>query len=136
MRELTLPALERGLERAGRSREQLEITASVFIATSDREWEAIRRRVAFCGSTPSYRHVFEHHGLGSLFEGLHEQARAGGWMPVLVDDEVLALFALRGEDPQALAAAVRERVGAVADRVGLVSETADPRAIAAVARAL
>jgi probable F420-dependent oxidoreductase len=138
LRELTLPALERGLQRAGRSRADIEITASVFVACSDQEWEACRRRVAFYGSTPGYRHVLDHHGLGALFDALHERSRAGRWaeMPALIDDDVLALFAVRGDDPADTAAKVRERVGAIADRVGLVSEAADPSLIAPVAAAL
>ena len=112
LREVTLPALERGLERAGRRRADVEVTASVFVATSDEEWEANRRRVAFYGSTPGYRHVLDHHGLGDLFEALHERSQSGDWaeMPALVDDDVLALFVARGDDPPALAAAVHERV--------------------------
>ena len=114
------------------------MTASVFVATSDEEWEANRRRVAFYGSTPGYRHVLDHHGLGALFEALHERSRAGDWaaLPGLVDDDVLALFVARGEDPRALAAAVRERVGGLADRVCLVAEGAEPAALAPVAAAL
>ena len=77
LREVTVPALERGLERAGRSREDLEMTASVFVATSDEEWEACRRRVAFYGSTPGYRHVLDHHGLGTLFETLLREVEVG-----------------------------------------------------------
>ena len=138
LREVTLPALERGLERAGRARTELEVTASVFVACSEEEWEACRRRVAFYGSTPGYRHVLDHHGLGGLHDALHRQSRAGGWadMPALVDDDVLALFTVRGEHPAAVADAVRERVKGVADRVGLVTETTDPAALAPVAAAL
>ena len=138
LRELTLPALERGLERGGRERSQLEITASVFVAGSEQEWEACRRRVAFYASTPGYRHVLEHHGLGSLFEALHERSRAGRWaeMGALIDDGVLALFVVRGDRPAEIAAQVRERVGGVADRVGLVTEVTEPAALAAVAAAL
>ena len=136
--DVTIPALERGLERGGRARGDVEVTASVFVATSEQEWEANRRRVAFYGSTPGYRHVLDHHGLGDLFEALHERSRAGGWaeLPGLVDDEVLDLFVARGEDPATLAAAVRDRVGAVADRVCLVAEAADPAALAPVAAGL
>jgi len=138
LREVTLPALERGLERAGRSREDLEVTASVFVAVSDEEWEACRRRVAFYGSTRGYRHVLEHHRLGSLHEALYQLSRNDGWtaMPALVDDDVLALFVVRGDDPVAVAEAVRERAGGVADRVGLVTETTDPALLAPVAAAL
>ena len=138
LRELTLPALERGLERAGRSRGELELTAAVFVALSDEEWEACRRRVAFYGSTPGYRQVLDRHGLGTLHDALHSLSRAGEWsaMAELVDDDVLALFAVRGGDPVAVAGEIRERVGGVADRVGLVTESTDPAALAAVARAL
>jgi len=138
LREVTLPALERGLQRRGRARGDLEVTASVFVALSDEEWEACRRRVAFYGSTPGYRHVLDHHGLGALFEALHARSRAGDWaaMPGLVDDEVLGLFAVRGEDPEAVAAAVRMRVGGLADRVGLATEVTAPTALAPIAAAL
>ncbi len=135
LREVTLPALERGLERAGRAREQLEVTASVFVALSDEEWEACRRRVAFYGSTPGYRHVLDHHGLGGLHEALYGLSRSGGWgeMAGLVDDDVLGLFVMRGTDAQAVAEAVRERVQGVADRVGLVTEVTAAQTLAAVA---
>ena len=137
LREVTLPALERGLERTGRSRGDLDVTASVFVALSDEEWEACRRRVSFYGSTPGYRHVLDQHGLGALHEALHARSRAGDWaeMPALVDDDVLALFVVRGEDPATVADSVRERAR-LADRVGLVSETTDASALAAVAAAL
>jgi len=138
LRDVTMPALERGIERAGRARGDLEVTASVFVALSPEEWEACRQRVAFYGSTPGYRHVLDHHGLGALHEALHGLSRSGGWaeMPALVDDDVLALFAVRGEDPAAVAGAVRERVQGVADRVGLVTEVTGPEDVAAVAAAL
>ncbi len=138
LREVTLPALERGLERAGRARGDLEVTASVFVAPTEQEWEACRRRVAFYGSTPGYRHVLEQHGLGALHDALHRLSRSGGWdeMATLIDDDVLSLFVVRGEDPPALAEAIRARVSGVADRVGLVSEMTDPVTLGAVARAL
>lgn len=138
LREITLPALERGLERGGRSRADLEITAGLFVATSDAEWEDIRRRVAFYGSTPGYRQILDHHGLGALHEQLHALSRENGWdaMPGLVDDDVVALFAVRGEDPTAAAAEIRERVGAVADRVSFIGEQPDLEAWAAIAAAL
>jgi alkanesulfonate monooxygenase SsuD/methylene tetrahydromethanopterin reductase-like flavin-dependent oxidoreductase (luciferase family) len=94
---VVLPALERGLERAGRSREDLHVGCGLFVATDEAEWESARRRVAFYGSTPGYRGVLETHGLGALGEALHERSRAGDWeaMAALVDDDVLALFCVR-----------------------------------------
>jgi probable F420-dependent oxidoreductase len=138
LREVTLPALERGLERAGRGRGDLEVTAAVFVASSREEWEACRRRVAFYGSTPGYRHVLEHHGLGTLHDSLRRASRAGEWvkMAALVDDDVLSLFAVRGEDPVAVAEAVTGRVEGLADRVALVTEAVDDTALGDVAAAL
>jgi probable F420-dependent oxidoreductase len=138
LREITLPALERGLQRAGRARGELEVTASVFVAVSDEEWEACRRRVAFYGSTPGYRHVLDHHGLGGLHEALHRRSRLGAWdqMAALVDDDVLALFVVRGGDPAEVARAVAERAGALADRIGLVTEVTGPAALAPIAAEL
>lgn len=138
LRDVTLPALERGLGRAGRSRADLEVDAGAFVAVDDATWEANRRRVAFYGSTPGYRHVLDHHGLGGLFEELHARSRAGAWreMPGLVDDDVLALFVARADDPSTLAARVRDRLGGLADRVSLVAEGASPEALAPVAAAL
>jgi probable F420-dependent oxidoreductase len=138
LREITLPALERGLERSGRTRDDVEVTASMFVATSDAEWEAVRQRVAFYGSTPGYRHVLDHHGLGELFEALHARARENAWgaMPALVDDDVLALFAVRGSSPAAIATEIRARVGGVADRVSLVGERPDLELWSEIAAAL
>jgi probable F420-dependent oxidoreductase len=138
LRDVTLPAVQRGLARAGRAREDLEVTAGQFVACSDEEWEAVRRRVAFYGSTPGYRHVLDHHGLGDLFEALHAASRAGDWetMPGLVGDDVLALFTVRGDDPAAAAREIRARLGGLADRVGLIGESPDLARWASIARAL
>jgi alkanesulfonate monooxygenase SsuD/methylene tetrahydromethanopterin reductase-like flavin-dependent oxidoreductase (luciferase family) len=138
LRDVTLPALERGLERAGRSRADIEVNVGVFVALDDTMWEANRRRIAFYGSTPGYRHVLDHHGLGELFEALHARSRTGGWaeMPALVDDDVLGRFVARGDDPAALASEVRARVGGLAERVSLVAEGASPEALGPVAEAL
>lgn len=138
LRDVTLPALERGLERGGRDRADFEVTAAVFVAPTDAEWEAIRTRIAFYGSTPGYRHVLDHHGLGSLFEALHAKSRAGDWtaMPGLVSDDVVTLFTVRGTTAEAIAARVKERVAGLADRVCLVTENTPVDDLAPIAAAL
>lgn len=138
LRDVTLPALGRGMEAAGRARADVEVTAGMFVALTDAEWEGVRRRVAFYGSTPGYRHVLDHHDLGGLFEALHAASRAGEWasMPGLVDDDVLALFAVRADTPAAAAAEIRSRVGGLADRVALIGEQPDLEQWAAIAAAL
>jgi len=136
LREVTLPAVARGQERGARA--GVEIVAAQFVATSDDEWEAVRRRVAFYGSTPGYRHVLDHHGLGALFEALHACSRAADWdaMPALVDDDVLDLFCVRGADPESIAREILARVGGVADRISLVGEQPDLARWAEVAAAV
>lgn len=136
LREVTLPALARGAARTGRDPAGIEITLAPFVATDDAGREAVRARVAFYGSTPGYRHVLEHHGLGGLFERLHAMSRSGDWagMPALVDDDVLDLFCTTASGPAALAARLRERFGGAGDRIMLGGEALG--ALAPVAAAL
>src|SRR5206468_80084 len=80
-----------GLARAGRGRDEVEVSAAVFVVSTEEETEEVRRRIAFYGSTPSYCGVLEAHGWGELGSELHRLSRSGGWaaMPGLVDDQVL-----------------------------------------------
>src|SRR5438270_420604 len=58
MRERTMPALERGLAKSGRSRKDFEVTCPGFmvLGNSDDEIEkaaaGVRQQIAFYGSTP------------------------------------------------------------------------------------
>ena len=59
--ENALPALQRGLDRAGRTRDELEVMSATLIVTADSEEAleasktAARKQLAFYGSTPAYR---------------------------------------------------------------------------------
>ena len=132
--KLTLPALERGLERAGRSRDDLEISVQVMIATgaTDEEVERMRQstkqQIAFYASTPAYRPVLDVHGWGDLQPELNALTKLGRWadMPGLVSDELLEAIAICAPIGE-VAARVRERFGGRADRVSLVAHwTRDP----------
>lgn len=139
LRTVVMPALERGLERAGRARGDLHVGCGLFVAASDDEWESARRRVAFYGSTPGYWPVLDTHGLRELGEALHPLSRAGEWdrMAELVDDDVLALFCVRTDDPRAAAAAIAGRMGGLVDGIGLnAGLDADQGALAPLAQAL
>lgn len=136
--ETVLPSLRRGMEAGGREPGDVEVSVCVFTATTEAESEEARRRIAFYGSTPGYRHVLELHGWGALFERLHALSRSGGWdeMPALVDDEVLDTFAVRGADGAAVAAELVRRYGGLAARVNLhAGRTADPERWAPIAAA-
>jgi probable F420-dependent oxidoreductase len=102
LREVSLPALERGAAKVGRSRADLQVSYPGFVVTgrTDEEMEeaakAVRAQIAFYGSTPAYRSVFELHGWDDLYPQLHTLSRQGEWakMGDLIADEVLEAFAI------------------------------------------
>ncbi|MEV0677315.1 TIGR03617 family F420-dependent LLM class oxidoreductase [Actinosynnema sp. NPDC050436] len=118
LREVTLPALERGRTTAGKTLEGMEISAPSLFATDDREVAEARRQIAFYGSTPAYRKVLDLHGWGELHEELHRMSRRQLWddMAAAVDDEVLHAFAVVGSRSE-VDAEVERRYGDVATRV-------------------
>ena len=124
LREVTLPALETGLAKAGRSRSDLELSIPAFVVTGTDEEEmaasatGVRRQIAFYGSTPAYRAVLEHHGWGDLQDELNRLSKQGEWdeMGELIDDEILATFAVVAE-PDGVADALLDRWGDLVDRI-------------------
>jgi probable F420-dependent oxidoreductase len=125
LEESILPAALGGLERSGRGRGDFEVAASVFIATTDAEWAAVRRRIAFYGSTPGYEGVFETHGWGDLHEKLHRLSRTDGWsrMPALVGDDVVDAFAVRAPSGEAINQQLLRRYDGLVDRIILTGGT-------------
>ncbi|RAS60277.1 putative F420-dependent oxidoreductase [Lentzea atacamensis] len=119
LREVTLPALERGRAKAGKTLEGFEISGPVFAATDDAEIADVKRQIAFYGSTPAYKPVLELHGWGSLHEELHRMSRRQQWtdMSELISDEVLHEFAVVGSSPDAVSTALLDRFGDVVTRI-------------------
>jgi len=126
VREVTLPALQRGLRRAARTRADIELTCPGFIAVADTDEKlakaraAMRRQVAFYGSTPAYLPVLEVHGWGDLQSELYDCSKRGAWddMARLVDDEILDTFTIV-TTPELLAGEVGRRYGGLADRINV-----------------
>ncbi|NKE63146.1 TIGR03617 family F420-dependent LLM class oxidoreductase [Lentzea sp. PSKA42] len=118
LREVTLPALERGRAKAGKTVEGFEISGPVFAATNDEEIAGVRRQIAFYGSTPAYKPVLDLHGWGSLHEELHRMSRRQQWaeMSELITDEVLNEFAVVSA-PETVTAALLDRYGDVLTRI-------------------
>jgi probable F420-dependent oxidoreductase len=118
LREVTLPALERGRAKAGRTLEGFEISGPVFAATSDEEVADVKRQIAFYGSTPAYKPVLDLHGWGALHEELHRMSRRQQWaeMSELVNDDVLHTFAVVGT-PEEINAGFDQRYGDVITRI-------------------
>jgi probable F420-dependent oxidoreductase len=133
LRETTWPALERGLARAGRSRDGFEVAWPLLTATGSTEDEqaradaGLRSRLAFYGSTPAYRPVLDAHGWGDLQTELNRLSKDGRWgeMNALIGDDLLDTFAVRGR-PEDLPARVRERCGGLVSRVSFDSPSLGP----------
>jgi len=124
LREITLPALARGREKAGKSMEGFEIVGPSFVVTGNDDEEmaaaeqGTRQQIAFYGSTPAYRGVLELHGWNGLHEELNALSKKGGWVEMgnLITDEILNTFAVVGE-PESVAPELLRRYGDVVSRV-------------------
>ncbi len=123
LREVTVPALERGAASVGRSRADLQISYPGLVVTGEDEQgfieaaAAVKTQLAFYGSTPAYRPVLELHGWGDLQGELNTLSKRGRWdeMAGLIDDEVLNTFAVVGP-LEGIAAEVLRRFDGLVDR--------------------
>lgn len=126
LREVTLPALERGLAKAGRKRSEFQLAFPGFVVTGAdaKSWadnrRAVTKQIAFYGSTPAYRPVLEMHGWGGLQGELNALSKQGKWdeMGERIDDKILEQFAIVGT-PDEIVPKLRARYGDVVDRVTL-----------------
>lgn len=126
LRERTLPAVERGLSRSGRTRDAFAIGLTGLVASGQTEEDMsaairkVREQIAFYGSTPAYHPVLELHGWGDLGRELNALVRSDredrtARMGDLIDDEILHTFAIV-EEPEGLGAAIAQRYDGVVDR--------------------
>jgi probable F420-dependent oxidoreductase len=134
LREVTLPALERGAAKAGRTLADIEISGPAFVVTGTTEEEmaasvaGTKQQIAFYGSTPAYRGVLELHGWGDLQGDLNRMSKEGKWkeMGELITDDILEAFAVVGE-PEQLAPGLQERYGDIVSRISFYAPYAsDP----------
>jgi len=124
LREVTVPALQRGLDASGRTLADIEISGPAFVVTGSDEESfekskaGTRQQIAFYGSTPAYRGVLDLHGWGDLQPELNAMSKAGKWkeMGELIDDDMLDTFAVVAE-PSGIAPAFTARFGDVVDRL-------------------
>ncbi|HUC06361.1 MAG TPA: TIGR03617 family F420-dependent LLM class oxidoreductase [Acidimicrobiales bacterium] len=125
LREVTLPAVERGLAKSGRTRADIQVTCPGFVAVveneakRDKARDAMRNTLAYYASTPAYLPVMELHGWGELQRTLYDLSKQGRWddMARVVDDEMLDTLAIVCS-PGELAAQVGARYGGLCDRIG------------------
>jgi probable F420-dependent oxidoreductase len=122
LREVSIPALERGAAKAGKTRKDLTVTYPGFIVTGEGEQfeaakTATKRQIAFYGSTPAYRPVLDLHGWGEVGDELNIMSKRGEWdaMGERITDEMLDAFAVVGPIDE-LPHKVGERFGDLVDR--------------------
>jgi probable F420-dependent oxidoreductase len=120
LREVILPAVAQGAERAGRSRSEIKVSTAAFVITSPEEKAFVRAQTAFYASTPSYRPVMELHGWEDTARQLSSLAAQGAWadMPELISDDMLGEFAVMAA-PSDLPATLLDRYQDVVERLGL-----------------
>ena len=123
LRETTLPALATGFAKAGKRREDFQISYPMFVVTGNTEEDmreaaqATCQQIAFYGSTPAYKPVLDSVGAGDLQGELNTMSKQGRWkeMGELITPDLLKEFAIVGE-PQTLADQIAAKYGDIVDR--------------------
>ncbi|MBV9587891.1 MAG: TIGR03617 family F420-dependent LLM class oxidoreductase [Alphaproteobacteria bacterium] len=135
--EVMLPAAQKGMAKAGRAMGPggaefamcvmpLVATAPDSAALAERIRD-VRARVAFYASTPTYVAAFETDGHADTAKQLQALSRAQRWeeMPALVNDEMLATYAVIGTHDE-IAAKLKARYGGLATRLEFTMPLASP----------
>jgi probable F420-dependent oxidoreductase len=126
LEEVVVGAVKEGLRNSGRTRDQIQLAASVLIATGNSKQEIenmkneCRLQIAFYASTRTYRPVLELHGWGETCERLHEKSVKGDWagMASEITDKMMEEFVVEGRWGE-VADKVEERYKGIVDRVRL-----------------
>lgn len=123
LREVTLPAVEKGLAIANRSREDFDVACPVMVVCGNNEEQflqnrnAVRMQLAFYASTPAYREVLNLHGWGDIQAEANAMSKQGKWVEMgeLISDDILNTFAVVCETPNQLAPELTRRYGDLID---------------------
>ncbi len=100
MREVMLPNIKIGLERSGRTWDDIEIAQSGYLVLGENDSEIeqnlgrFRQPLSFYGSTRTYHHVLRLHDLEDLGIKLHALSLEGKWQEmreVITDDDLRKL---------------------------------------------
>jgi probable F420-dependent oxidoreductase len=123
LREVTLPAVQRGLAKSGRSRAAFDIILPAMVVTGvdeeafARSKQAVQSQLAFYASTPAYRPVLELHGWGDVQNAAHQLTREGRWQDLgaLITDDILNTFAVVSADIEQVPALLAQRYAGLID---------------------
>ncbi len=101
-REVILPAIKEGAEKAGRDMSEIDIVAGTFVITG-KNWDEVekakapvRQQLSFYASTRAYFPVLEVHGWQEVGQRLFRLSMEGRWteMASAITDEMLDEFAI------------------------------------------
>src|SRR5207245_2104863 len=124
LREFVLPNVAQGLTRSGRARSDVRLYGPVFIAPGETPAEVdaavarARARMAFYGSTPSYRPLLDVLGYGDVADRLHQlvRERRADELAAQLPDAVVDAVVVRGAYEE-IGHALRIRYEGLVDRV-------------------
>ena len=126
LKDTILPLLHTTLEQHGRSRSDFEISGGGFVITGEteeqmrRQFEWVRSRIAFYGSTPAYWPVLDAAGQSGLGQELLTLSKSQAWdtMTALIDDDLVHEFAAVGTY-DALPTAIEHYFGGLTDSIAI-----------------
>jgi probable F420-dependent oxidoreductase len=118
LEEVIYPAIQRGLEKAGRTWDDIELSLPMFMAMGDSDEEVeerrgqVRAQLAFYGSTPSYRPVLEAIGYGDLQPRLTALTKSNDWdrLAEVLPADFMDHFAVSGR-PEDMPELARKHLG-------------------------
>lgn len=133
LREVTLPAVERGLEMGGRRRSDFDICSPVIVVSGlneeafEQSKSAVKMQIGFYASTPAYKAVLDLHGWQDIHGEANRLSKEGKWLEMgeLIDDEILNTFAVVCEDIETVPAVLKQRYGDLVDSWQCTFESGD-----------
>ena len=141
--ELSLEALGRGLEKAGKAREDFVVSAQVITATGHTEEQmqasifGARSQIGFYASTPAYLPVLQCHGWEDVHLEAKRLSKEGKWMEMaeLINDDILNTIAVVGT-PAQIAQQIATRFNGRVERISPVAYSPDVELLAEMCREL
>ena len=133
-RDVIIPNLKIGADRAGRSLDEIEISAGGFVITGATEEEVeskkagVKGQISFYASTRSYESVMSAHGWDDTAARLYRMSVDNRWreMPGQITDDMLETFAVVGTHDE-IVAKLRQAHGDYATSVSLDIPTPTPQ---------
>lgn len=131
--EQALPAVQRGLDKSGRTRDGFTLQINAIVITGETEearavaTESVKSLLGFYASTPAYRPPMEAIGYGELQPELNRLSKEGRWdeLGSYIDETFVEAFATVGE-PGEIASKLKARYGGHADRLAIYAPYAAP----------